>query len=359
MFLQATSKTHFLFNGDYYDQIDGVAMGSPLAPILANLFLGHHEGTWLNEYEGIKPSYFKRYVDDVFAVFSNENEATIFLSYLNSKHESIKFTMEVESNKQLPFLDVQLDNSGKTFLTNIYRKVTFTGVLTNYLSFTAMRYKIGLVKCLIDRVFKINNTWLGFHKDLKKVFTFLKQNCYPEEILYKVTRKYLDNKYERKSSTHKDDKVAYITLPYIGHISNQYSHKIRNICKKYDIKIDVRVAFQSYKLSKCLSYKDKLTIKSFVVYKFLCASCNACYVGYSTRHFNTRVNEHLSDKQSHIYKHLNENPQCKHVSDKSCFSILDSANNEYELKIKEALHIHWLKPTINKQLKSFKLTLCV
>ena len=40
LFLIATAQTHFLFQGNYYDQIDGVAMGSPLAPVLANLFHG-------------------------------------------------------------------------------------------------------------------------------------------------------------------------------------------------------------------------------------------------------------------------------------------------------------------------------
>ena len=39
----ATSQTNFLFNGKMCDQIDGVAVGSPLAPLLANLFLGYHE----------------------------------------------------------------------------------------------------------------------------------------------------------------------------------------------------------------------------------------------------------------------------------------------------------------------------
>ena len=39
----ATSGTHFLFDGSIYDQIDGVAMGSPLDPIVANLFVGYHE----------------------------------------------------------------------------------------------------------------------------------------------------------------------------------------------------------------------------------------------------------------------------------------------------------------------------
>ena len=43
LFTTAIAQTHFIFNGSFYDQIDGVAMGSPLAPVLANLFMGHHE----------------------------------------------------------------------------------------------------------------------------------------------------------------------------------------------------------------------------------------------------------------------------------------------------------------------------
>ena len=47
LFEFATKETHFLFKGNFYDQVDGVAMGSPLAPVLANLFKGHHENIWL------------------------------------------------------------------------------------------------------------------------------------------------------------------------------------------------------------------------------------------------------------------------------------------------------------------------
>ena len=43
LFLFATSQTHFLFNGKFYNQIDGVAMGSPLTPVLANIFMGFYE----------------------------------------------------------------------------------------------------------------------------------------------------------------------------------------------------------------------------------------------------------------------------------------------------------------------------
>ena len=43
LFYFATSKSQFLFNNEFFDQIDGVAMGSPLAPVLANLFMGYNE----------------------------------------------------------------------------------------------------------------------------------------------------------------------------------------------------------------------------------------------------------------------------------------------------------------------------
>ena len=46
----------------HYDQIDGVAMGSPLAPVLANLFTGYHEKQWLLEYKGTPPVYYRIYV---------------------------------------------------------------------------------------------------------------------------------------------------------------------------------------------------------------------------------------------------------------------------------------------------------
>ena len=55
LFLFATSQAHFIFNSKFYNQIDGVVMGSPLAPVLANIFIGFHESKWLNEYNLNKP----------------------------------------------------------------------------------------------------------------------------------------------------------------------------------------------------------------------------------------------------------------------------------------------------------------
>ena len=78
LFLFATSQTHFIFNSKFYNQIDGVAMGSPLAPVLANIFMGFHESKWLNEYNLNKPKFYLRYVDDILAAFDNEEDSSHF-----------------------------------------------------------------------------------------------------------------------------------------------------------------------------------------------------------------------------------------------------------------------------------------
>ena len=108
LFSFATSRTHFLFNDQYFDQTDGLSMGSPLGPTLANLFMGKNEKEWLDQYDGPKVLFYRRYIDDVFCVFENGDQAKHFLNYLNTRHRNIRFTMEIEQQGVLPFLDVSI-----------------------------------------------------------------------------------------------------------------------------------------------------------------------------------------------------------------------------------------------------------
>ena len=57
-------------------------MGTPLAPVLANFLMGHHEKLWLNNYAGRKVLYYRRYVDDIICCLRNSNDACLFLSTL-------------------------------------------------------------------------------------------------------------------------------------------------------------------------------------------------------------------------------------------------------------------------------------
>ena len=85
-------------------------MGSPLGPSLANAFLCHHEKIWLDECPTeFKPKYYRRYVDDVFVLFSSPEHLPLFQEYLNGRHINISFTCENEVENKIPFLDVEVN----------------------------------------------------------------------------------------------------------------------------------------------------------------------------------------------------------------------------------------------------------
>ncbi len=112
----------FLFGGHYYQQLDGVAMGSPLGPTLANAFLAHWEVKWLEDCPcEFKPVFYRRYVDDIFVLFKSATHLDKFKDYMNAWHDSMKFTSDSESRGCFPFLDVLVTKGPKKFLTSVYR----------------------------------------------------------------------------------------------------------------------------------------------------------------------------------------------------------------------------------------------
>ena len=111
--------------------------------------------------------------------------------------------------------------------------------------------------------------------------------------------------------------------------------------------------FRCNKSYSCCS-KTHVALKSMVVYQFSCAGCNSRFTGKTSRHFSTRMKEHTeSDKNSRIFTHFNTSPLCKNKYSPSCFSILDSASNSIDLKLKEAFYINKIKPELNNQLQHY------
>ena len=99
LFRMALGNNFFNFDGKIYQQTDAVPISSSLGRSLANAFLCFHEQIWLNDCpEDFKPVYYRRYVDDIVALFRSQGHLKKFTNYLNSKHKNIKFTYEQESN---------------------------------------------------------------------------------------------------------------------------------------------------------------------------------------------------------------------------------------------------------------------
>ena len=128
---------------------------------------------------------YKCYVDDIFCMFGNEKDVENFFEFLNCRHnrQKIKFTLGKESNKLLPFLDILIKNEGNRFSIFVYGKKTSIGSFTQFHSFTPMSYKIGLIRCLIQRAFKISSSYIIFHNELEKIKILSQKTCTLKALL--------------------------------------------------------------------------------------------------------------------------------------------------------------------------------
>ena len=222
-------------------------MGFPLAPALANIFMGFHESNWLSECNLNKPIFYLRYVDDILAAFENEQDSLNFLNFLNNRHPIIKFTIEKQINHSIVFLDVFISGINNHNLTlQRYYKSTYTGILLHFKSFTLFSSKLSLIKYLIDRSFKICNNWNSFHNDIEieNIKSNLIKNAYPTFLIDKLIKKYLDYKFSTNQNLLKDKSdVHYFKLPCIGNLSHHIKIKLpklwKVLCKEnFDIKLD-------------------------------------------------------------------------------------------------------------------------
>ena len=146
-----------------------------------------YQSKWLNEYNFNKPNFYLRYVDDILAVFGNEQDSLNFLDFLNKRHPNIKLTIEKQTNHSIAFLDVIISGiNNQNFILQTYRKLTYTGLLLNFQIFTSFSYKISLIKCLIDWSLKICNNWNSFHNDIESIKSNLIRNAYPPFLINKI-----------------------------------------------------------------------------------------------------------------------------------------------------------------------------
>ena len=368
-------KCIFKFDGEYYEQIDGVSMGNPLGPLFANVFMANLEKNHMEQFEKLRVLVWKRYVDDIFVVLRSTASAKVVQDYLNGIHPNIKFTAEHEKNGSISFLDVLVKRKKGRLHTEMYRKPTFTGVYLNWHSLTSKRYKVGLIDCLLDRIDKICSDQETKDLEIKRTKSILLKNNYPAEILDQRIAKFINrlhvspshspdpNGYTLRSTDVPFD-ACYMKLPHVGDGTEEFGTKLINLVKKNFPTTRLRIAFTSpAQIGTHFKFKDKITEvekQSLIVYHIKCGECNENYIGKTSRIFAIRLKENAEsvtgreDSSIHIH-HL----QTGHMIDFKGATILDRADTNHKLEVKEILHIDKLKPTLNVQLNSqseFRLT---
>ncbi|CAF4918528.1 unnamed protein product [Pieris macdunnoughi] len=109
---------YLMWKDEFYVQVDGVAMGSPVSPIVADIFVEDFEERALAN-APVKPRLYKRYVDDTFVVLPND-KISAFLAHLNSIHNNIKYTVEQENkNCQIVVVKIQCSSSSSRSRWNL------------------------------------------------------------------------------------------------------------------------------------------------------------------------------------------------------------------------------------------------
>ncbi|CAF1424651.1 unnamed protein product [Adineta steineri] len=311
----ATKRTHFLFDGQIYDQIDGVSMGSPLAPLLAEIFLQDFEKKNSSDFTRMGIMYYKRFVDDTFVLINSTTSPSDICHQLSQFHESIKFTYEEQSLaiikrekfvRVLPFLDTLVQKQANIgFITKIYRKPTFTGLMTKWDSFVPKTHKYNAISSLVYRAIKICSTHKHIHEEFKFIRQLAANNGYPMNFVDSIIRRQLDLLYnppEPKPPTQETETVV-MRIPYFGPISQTYGKRLSQLVSQHYPLKQIRIVYDAKdRIGTGFSTKDKIPklLKSGVVYKAECPRCNQSYIGKTYRHLKTRINEHLAEQRKSL-----------------------------------------------------------
>lgn len=291
-------QNFFSFNGDIYCQNEGLAMGSPLSPILADIFMHNFETSFIVNNPIFKNFliYYYRYVDDILILWSgNLQDLHEFASHLNTLHSTIKFTIELENeNKQLNFLDLTISVTDNKHTFDIFRKPTDTGVVIDNQSNHPYQHKVAAFHCYIERILKIPLSTESFNRELMIIKQIASNHNFQHNLINKILTKkrnritsnltYINNPLP---NTIANNNKKYFPLTYIGPVSYRIANIFNNHCN---------IAFKtSNSLNKYLVHnKDKIPLLDKCgVYKLNCNDCNSIYVGRTFRNFKTRLKEHL------------------------------------------------------------------
>jgi len=182
LFKHVLTSTYFCSDGQFYEQMDRVATGSPLSPVIANFFMEDFEKK-TTEQATHKPVCWFRYVGDTFVIWPHGQEKlTEYLNHINGLHNKIQFTMEIEEG-HLPFLDIDIYRKTDASLGHkVYWKPTHTNLYLHHNTHHHPANKQSILTSLIHRD-KVLCDQDSLAQELEFLTTVFKDNAYsPQQI---------------------------------------------------------------------------------------------------------------------------------------------------------------------------------
>lgn len=340
-------QNYFQFNNNIYTCTEGLIMGNPLSPLLAEIFMDNLEGIIHGNnvlHRGFL--YWHRYVDDVLTCFvGTTRQLDSFLEYINSLHPNIKFTMEIEENKKLNFLDLTLDRTDNTHQFSIFHKPSHTDTTINNSSTHPRQHKHAAYHSMIHRLLNIPLSEHDFEKELNLIRQIAVNNGFQVSFIDKLLhKKQYNNALKAVYPNYKNKEFSkFRSLTFIG----DPSEKISSFLKKQGLNIAYKTNNTLGSIIKNNKDKNKKEEMSGV-YKLTCGTCPKMYVGQTGRNFKKRIDEHkkcfLKNKNNSTFaNHLLEEQH----SFNDNFEILHTSMKGAKLTLLESLEINRYKKSNN------------
>ena len=335
----------------FYRQVDGLAMGSPPAPLLANGWLSRHDPKIMDDAK-VK----ERYMDDILRSI-RASEIQQKLDEINQLHPSLKFTIETDVDGKLPFLDMLIIREGRSLSSTWYNKPTDTGLIMNYHSLAPKRYKRSVVAGFVFRIYRACSSWIHFHKSLTKAKSVLEQNQYPPDFYEPIIREALNKILEvtaEKTETSKKSivcegeieppiKKKLIFIEYRGKITEDFARSLQKAnapCHPVMTLRKLRTVMPSLKPA------IEKRVRSHIVYQINCPRCKACYIGKTNQYNEVRFGKHLTPSQP-VGKHLRSCDALNNISIEDVEILAASTRGDQYLLTLEALWQKEKRPSIN------------
>ena len=283
----------FEFENQFFKQKRGLSMGSPLSPVLANLFMEFVESNLLPNIPN-RPVLWLRYVDDVFALIENDTDHNALLNDLNSLSPTIQFTCELQKDKKLAFLDCLVTHRSSEFTFEVFRKPSNCGTYLHFFSSHPKHVKKSVLFSMLLRAYRICSVMFR-GKEIDKIFYDFKKLGYPEYFIrnvhsevrakfFAVNTSVDDPPPERETRNH-------ISLPF-----NEFTKSVvQPILKHHNVQVHYKSSNTIRgNLIKTKPKKRESNNGSAGVYVIPCSTqgCGRKYVGQTGRNVSQRIKEH-------------------------------------------------------------------
>lgn len=277
----------------------------------------------------------------------------------------------METEAILPFLDIKIKRGTDSFTTSIYRKPTFTGLLSKFYDFAPLEYKENLISTLVCRAYRISSDYFSFDSEIQFLKSILQKNGYPLKFIEKHIHRMLKKLYtpfgqETALNFDVPRPIVYFTTYFLGDISKNLSKDLRCLLHDSYPQIHLRMLYKSYNtIGSRFSFKDKIPEEclSNLVYKYTCESCKAFYIGKTESQFKCRICQHLgisartgNELSVKVASEIREHSlKCKTPINTDNFTILDKLQSNKGILFLESLHQKVKKPSIGTQQQSTPL----